>query len=126
MRFRNPLERAINHGASGDAVGHWWNQRFTAILLVPLVLWVVWAFISLIGAGYAEAAAWIGRPVNATLMIIFLVSLFWHAQLGLQVVIEDYVHHRISEVTLQLLVKTGAIAGGLLSVIAVLKLAVGA
>lgn len=126
MNFRHPLERARNHGASGDAVGPWWNQRFTAILLVPLMLWVVWALISLIGAGYSEAAAWVARPLNATLLIIFLVSLFWHVQLGLQVVIEDYVHHRISEVTLQLLVKIGAIAGGLLSVLAVLKLSVGA
>lgn len=120
MKFRHPLARAKNHGASGDAVGHWWNQRFTAIVLVPLTLWLVWAMVSLIGAGYAEAAAWIGHPFNTTLMIILLVALFWHAQLGLQVVIEDYVHHRFSEVTLQLLVKIGAIAGGVLSVIAVL------
>lgn len=124
-RYRNPLAVAHNRGAGGDGVGHWWAQRFTAILLVPVTLWLVWAGMTLVGADHATAAAFFAHPVNAVLGIVLIVALFYHGALGLQVIIEDYVHGRIMELTLQILVKAGAIVTALLGLVAILKLAVG-
>lgn len=124
-RFRHPLAEAHNRGAGGDGVAHWWAQRFTAILLIPVTVWLIWAAATLVGADHATAAGFFAHPVNATLAIVLIVALFYHGQLGLQVIIEDYVHRRGLEVTLQILVKAGAVIGGLLGLVAILKLAVG-
>lgn len=126
MNLRNPLAEAHNHGSAGDGVGHWWAQRFSAILLIGLTVWLVLALSALVGASHAEAADWLGRPFNAAMGILFVVTSLYHAKLGLQVIIEDYVHQRVVEVTLQLLVKIAAIVAGLLAVLAILKVAFGA
>lgn len=125
MRLRNPLANAHNLGAAGHGVAHWWAQRFSAILLLPLTAWFVWALFVLVGADHQTAAAWIGRPWNAAMAILFVVITLYHNMLGYQVVIEDYVHHRPAEISLHLLVRALSILGGLLAVLAVLKLAVG-
>lgn len=121
--LRNPLERAINHGSAGNGVHHWWAQRFTAILLVPLMIWLVWTLALLAGADYATARDWIASPWNAAMAILLAGSTFYHARLGVQVVIEDYVHHRALEVSLQILVAIAALAGAVVSFIAILKVA---
>lgn len=121
--LRNPLERAINHGAAGSGVHHWWAQRFSAILLVPLTIWLVWTLAVVAGADYAAARDWIGSPWNASMAILLVGSTFYHARLGVQVVIEDYVHQRALEVALQILVAIAALAGALVSIIAILKVA---
>jgi len=121
--LRNPLERAINHGSAGSGVHHWWAQRFSAILLVPLTVWLVWTLAVLAGADYATARDWIAAPWNAAMAILLVGATFYHARLGLQVVIEDYVHRRALEVALQILVATAALAGAVVSMIAILKVA---
>jgi succinate dehydrogenase / fumarate reductase membrane anchor subunit len=126
MTLRNPLANAHNHGAAGDGVGHWWAQRFSAILLAGLTLWLVLAMGSVIGASHADAAAWLSQPFNAAMAILFVVTSLYHAKLGLQVIIEDYVHVRPAEVALQLLVKIAMILAGLLAVLAILNVAFGA
>lgn len=126
MNLRNPLANAHNHGPAGDGVGHWWAQRFSAIVLVLLTTWVVYALVSIVGASHAAAADWMARPVNAAMGVLFVVTSIYHGRLGLQVIIEDYVHNRFMEVGLQLLVKVAAIVAALLAVIAILKLAFGA
>lgn len=123
--LRNPLQRAHNHGSAGDGVGHWWMQRLTAIFLVVLTGWLVWALTALVGADHAAAAAFIAHPVNAVLAILFVVIAFHHGQLGLQVVIEDYVNSRAVELALIVLIRAAALFGGLLAAIAILKLALG-
>lgn len=125
MNLRNPLANAHNHGAAGDGVSHWWAQRFTAILLALLTVWLVYALASLVGADHATASQWLSSPFNAAMAILFVVTSLYHGKLGLQVVIEDYIHQRFAEVSLQLLVKLAAIIGGLLAVIAILKVAFG-
>ncbi|TVQ36926.1 MAG: succinate dehydrogenase, hydrophobic membrane anchor protein [Wenzhouxiangella sp.] len=125
MNLRNPLANARNHGAAGDGVSHWWAQRFSAILLALLTVWLVYALASLVGADHAAASAWLARPLNAAMAILFVVTSLYHGKLGLQVVIEDYIHGRFAEVSLQILVKLAAIVGGLLAVIAILKVAFG-
>lgn len=125
MSLRNPLATAHNHGSAGDGVGHWWAQRFSAILLALLTGWLVYGLSAIVGAGHAEASAWLARPFNAAMAILFVVTSIYHGKLGLQVVIEDYIHHRITEVVLMLLIKILSIVGGLLAVIAILKVAFG-
>ncbi len=125
MSLRNPLAKAHNHGSAGEGVGHWWALRFTAILLVLLTVWLIYAMASLIGADHATAVAWIGRPFNAAMAILFVVTSIYHGELGLQVVIEDYIHTRATEITLMVLIKIASIVGGLLAVIAILKMAFG-
>lgn len=122
-RYRNPLERARNHGAAGSGVEHWWAQRFTAILLVPLMVWLVWSMSVLAGAGYGEAHAWLSSPWNAAMALLLTAAMFYHARLGVQVVIEDYVHHRATEVALQVIVAIAALAGAIVSAIAILQVA---
>lgn len=104
-RLRNPLAVARGLGSAKDGVGHWWAQRVTAIALVFLVPWFIVTAVSLIGVDHANARAFIADPFNATLMLAFVLSVFWHARLGLQVVIEDYIHAPGLEIALQLLVK---------------------
>lgn len=123
--LRNPLEQAHNHGSAGDGVGHWWAQRFSAILLIFLTAWLVWALTALVGADHAAATALLSHPFHAAMAILFVTMSFYHGQLGLQVVIEDYVHRRALEVFLLITVKALALVGGLLAVLAILKLALG-
>jgi succinate dehydrogenase / fumarate reductase membrane anchor subunit len=123
--LRNPLQRARGLGSAKEGVGHWWNQRLTAIALVVLVLWFVVLVLGLVGHDYQAVRASIARPWNALLMIAFIIAAFWHAVLGLQVVIEDYVHTRWVEVTSMVVIKLLAVAGVLAGVLAVLRIALG-
>jgi len=123
--LRNPLQRARGLGSAKDGVGHWWTQRLTAIALVVLVLWFVVLVLGLLGHDYQAVRASIARPWNALLMIAFIIAAFWHSVLGLQVVIEDYVHTRWLEVTSMIVIKLLAVAGVLAGVLAVLRIALG-
>src|SRR4029077_18331937 len=90
--MRSSLGRAIGLGSAKEGVGHWWRQRVSALALVPLILWLVISVIGLIGADHAAFVAWVRSPMPAVLLILLLVATFYHTALGLQVVIEDYVH----------------------------------
>ena len=126
MSMVNPLARARGLGSAKEGVHHWYVQRASAILLVFLVAWMIYAIFSLAGTGYAEAVEFVARPVNAAFLAVLLVTLFYHAMLGLQVVIEDYVHQPVVEVVLLLLTRAGAYIGMAIGIIYVLKLAIGA
>jgi succinate dehydrogenase / fumarate reductase membrane anchor subunit len=123
--LRNPLQRARGLGSAKEGVGHWWSQRLTAMALVILGIWFVVLVLGLLHADYATARTAIGKPWNALLLIAFLVTVFWHAVLGLQVVIEDYVHIRWQEVVLMVAIKFLAVLAALASVLAVLRIALG-
>jgi len=123
---RNPLKRAIGLGSAQSGVGHWWSQRLTAAALVVLGLWFVATVLCLLHADYATARATVAKPWNAVMLMAFSITVFWHAVLGLQVVIEDYVHTRWKEVVLMVLIKFLAVLGALASVLAVLRVALGA
>lgn len=123
--LRTPLARAHNHGSAGGGTEHWWQQRASALLLAGLTVWLFWALFQLVGASYSEARAFIASPLQAGLLILLAISLFHHAKLGVQVVIEDYVHTPWLEFTLQLLVKLGALLGMLAAAGAILKIAIG-
>ncbi|SHL58947.1 succinate dehydrogenase, hydrophobic membrane anchor protein [Rhodanobacter sp. OK091] len=120
---RNPLKIARGLGSSQSGVGHWWSQRVTAAALVLLGVWFVITVLCLLHADYATARAAVAKPWNALLLIAFALTMFWHAVLGLQVVIEDYVHTRWKEVVLLVAIKFLAVLGALASALAVLRIA---
>lgn len=97
MSLRTPIGRARGLGSAKEGVAHWWAQRLSAIALALLVPWFLLLAVGLVGVDHATVAARIGQPLNATLMLAFVGAMLWHAQLGLQVVIEDYVHSRALE-----------------------------
>jgi succinate dehydrogenase / fumarate reductase membrane anchor subunit len=125
MELRSSLGRARGLGSAKEGVAHWWAQRTTAVALVPLSLWFVASVIGLAGADYATTVAWFKSPFHATILILLIVATFHHGQLGLQVVLEDYVHHEGQKLAGILVVKGLAVLLGLLAVVAVLKLALG-
>ena len=120
MSLRSPLGKVKGLGAAGEGVGHWWAQRLTALALIPLTVWFVASIAAMAGADYATMRDWIGSPVVAGLMVLLIVATFYHAFLGLQVVIEDYVHNEGVKIASILLVQGLAIVLGLTSVLAVL------
>ena len=125
MELRSTLGRVRGLGSAKEGVTHWWAQRTTALALVPLSLWFAASVIGLAGADYTAVVVWFKSPFNATLMILLIVATFYHAVLGLQVVLEDYVHHEGRKLASILIVKGLAGALGLLAVVAILKLAFG-
>lgn len=125
MKFRNPMANALNHGSAGDGVGHWWAQRLSAILLLALIGWVVYAFTVLAGTDYQGAREWLGSPIHAAMAALFVLTALYHATLGLQVVIEDYIHHRATEIILLVAIKLAAVVAALLVVFALFNIASG-
>ncbi len=90
--MRSPLGRALEIGSAKDGVKQWWLERVTAIALVPLTVWFAASIVVHTGNDYATLIAWLRTPIATILMVLLLIALFYHTALGLQVVIEDYIH----------------------------------
>lgn len=119
MDVISPLAKVRGHGSAKGGAKHWWAQRVTAIALVPLGLWFVTSLVQLMRSDYASMVVWFSSPLVALLMSGFVVAMFYHAYLGIQVVLEDYVHKKSTLITLMILLKFGAfltIAGSLLAI----------
>jgi succinate dehydrogenase / fumarate reductase membrane anchor subunit len=125
MSVRSPIARARGLGAAREGVGHWSRQRLTAISNLALVLWFVFSALALAGAGYQEVRAWLAAPVSASLMILLIVSTCYHARLGLQVVVEDYVHHEPARLAALILIPLLMTALAVVGIVAVLKVSLG-
>ena len=124
-RLRSPLGRALGLGSAKEGVEHWWLQRMTAVALVPLALWFVAALIAHLGADYTAAVAWLRQPLTAIAMILLVLATFVHMALGVQVVIEDYVHGDGSKLALIVAVRFIAVLFGLAAIVAVLRIGFG-
>lgn len=123
--MRSPLGRVRGLGSAHTGVEHWWMERVSAVALVPLTLWFVYSMVALAGADHGTAVHWLARPRNAVLMILLLATAFYHGQLAIQVVLEDYVHVTAARVPAIIAVKLLALllaAGG---IFAVLRIAFG-
>ena len=121
--LRTPLARARGLGSGKTGTGHFWIQRVTAVLLALLSPWLVGLLVSFVGADAGTVHATVARPWNAIAFATFAIAAFWHAKLGVQVVIEDYVHTRWMEITLQLLVTFACALGALASLYAIARIA---
>ncbi len=121
--MRSQLGRARGVGAAHAGVHHWYASRVTSIALVPLTIWFVISILRLIGATQPMVAAWAGNPINAALLLALIGITFHHMQLGIQVVIEDYVPNPTRMMAFVLVNKAVALLLGLIAAISVLKLA---
>ena len=93
MNYQTPLARARGLGSARQGTQHWWRQRVTAVALFPVTLWFAVSLTMLPKAGYTQVVAWMSDPWNTILLLSFIMLSLYHAMLGLQVVMEDYVHH---------------------------------
>ncbi len=123
MSLKTPLGKVRGLGSAKDGTHHWWAQRVTAVALVPLTLWFVYAVMALAGADHATASAWLASPFNAIAMLLLIIATFHHLHLGLQVVVEDYVHAEGTKIAVMLAVKLGVFALAIAAGFAVLKVA---
>jgi len=120
-QLRDPLAVARGLGSAKGGTSHWWVQRLTSAALLLLTPWFLVLMLRLAGAEQYDVRSAIAQPLNATLMIAWLLSLFWHAQLGLQVVVEDYVHGW-AEWFLQLSIRFLCVIGAIASVLSVCRI----
>ena len=125
MTFRTPLKQVRGLGAVRDGVAHWWHQRLSAVALIVLVLLAAARIVSLAGEDYATVKAALGQPFWAGVLILFLATAYYHFRLGLQVVIEDYVHGPAARLTMIVLNIFVTAALAVASILAVLKLVFG-
>ena len=124
QNIRSPLARAIGLGSAKEGIGPWWAERVSAIALVPLTLWFVASIIAHTGSDYATFIVWLRTPLATILMILLLIALFYHTALGLQVVIEDYVHSGVRFVAI-IAVRLGCYGLAVIGIIATLLIAFG-
>lgn len=121
---RSPLAIAIGLGSARAGSAHWWAERVSAVALVPLALWFVASIIAHSGDDHAAFTAWLGTLPASAAMILLLITLFHHTGLGLQVVIEDYVHSGM-KVAAVIAVRLGCFGLAVVGVLAVLRIAFG-
>ena len=119
------IGRVRGLGPAHHGAHHWLLQRFTAVGNLLLVLWFVISLIMLPDLGYGSVSEWIAQPLPATAMALLIVSTFWHARLGLQVVAEDYIHTPGNKFAVILLLNLAAIGGGAFGIFCIVRLALG-
>ena len=123
--LRTPLAKVRGLGSAKGGTQHFWLQRLTAIALIPLTVWFALPIASLASADQGAVQSWMQSPLSATLMISFLVAGFWHMKLGIQVVIEDYVHGEAAKITCLIANSLVSIFLGLAATLSVLKMLLG-
>ena len=125
MSLRSPLGYVLGHGSAREGVHHWWHLRTTSAALAVLGIWFVFAVLTLPDLGRASVIAWLGKPFNAVLMMLFVFTTVWHSLLGVQVVVEDYVRGKGARVLVLVLLRFIHVLAGAAALFAVLKLALG-
>jgi len=123
VSLRTPLGRVLGRGSAGEGVGHWWLQRVTALALIPLTLLFLIGLLDQPLTSYAAMAGWMGSPWIALLTMLLVITLALHSQLGVQVVIEDYVHGKGAKTFLLLLSTFVHFAAAVAAIFAVLLMA---
>jgi succinate dehydrogenase / fumarate reductase membrane anchor subunit len=123
QRMRSPLGRARGLGSARAGVEHWWMQRVSAAALIPLTLWFVVSLIALTGSDYNAFIAWLKAPFVAILMVLLLIALFHHMALGLQVVVEDYVHSDRAKIPTVVAIRLACFALAVAGIFATVRIA---
>ncbi len=125
MSLQSDLGRVKGLGSSKSGTSHWWAQRVSALALIPLTLWFIYSAMKFIGMDLFAFRAWLNEPGSVLLLSLFLIALFYHMQLGLQVVIEDYVHGEKNKIFLLLINKFAAALFAISSLVAIIQIAYG-
>jgi len=125
MSLRSPLGRVLGMGSAKDGTGHWWVQRASAVALVPLTLWLVISLLALPGLDYDTVHAWASLPSNGFFSSLTVAVLAYHANLGTDVIIEDYVHSTGIKIASLLLIRFAYILVGGACIFAILRMAFG-
>ncbi|MFL6550644.1 MAG: succinate dehydrogenase, hydrophobic membrane anchor protein [Povalibacter sp.] len=125
MSLRTPMGRVIGLGSAKEGVGHWWTQRVTSVALVVLTLWFVSALLRMGDLSYPAVTLWMSKPFNAVLLSLLIGTSVYHSQLGVQVVVEDYVAHHGAKVVVLLFLNFLHIVVAALGVFSVLRIAFG-
>jgi succinate dehydrogenase / fumarate reductase membrane anchor subunit len=125
MSLRSPVRRVTGLGSAKEGVSHWWSQRLTSVALLFLGMWFVVALLRIPGFTHDVVVAWIASPVNSVLLLLLIGTLVYHSQLGVQVVVEDYVHHHGLKVATMILLSFAHVAVAALAIFAVLRIAFG-
>ncbi|MDE2183012.1 MAG: succinate dehydrogenase, hydrophobic membrane anchor protein [Alphaproteobacteria bacterium] len=125
MSSQTPLHRVQGLGAAHSGVGHFWRQRVSAVVLVPLSIWFAVSALGLVGAREPAVLIFLSNPLNAVLMGTFMLVSIYHMALGLQEVITDYIHHEGVKLLLRTLNYAFAFAVALACVFALLRIAIG-
>jgi succinate dehydrogenase / fumarate reductase membrane anchor subunit len=126
MSLRSPLRQVEYLGSARSGSGHWFAQRVSAVALVLLGFWLVASLASMGGASHDRVVAWLSSPGSAALAVLLVLAAAWHATLGLQVVIEDYVGDKGTRLAALLIVKFAFAVAAVVGVLAVLRIAMGA
>ncbi len=124
-RLRSSFDRTQGLGSAREGVGHWWLQRVTAVALVPLSLWFAASLIACARDDYGALLLWLHAPHITVLMVLLLIALFYHMALGLQVVVEDYVHTDRIKIPTVIVIHLGCFGLAIAGVIATLRIAFG-
>jgi succinate dehydrogenase / fumarate reductase membrane anchor subunit len=122
MALQSPLGKAIGLGSAKHGYSHWWLQRVSAVALIPLCIWFIYSVVCLIQSDYSAVTAWFASPVQTSLMIIFILTLIYHAQTGLQVVIEDYIHAKCANLVLIYGVKFASVLMAVVAVVSIFRI----
>ena len=125
MSLRSPLGRVLGLGSAREGADHWWLQRLTAVALVPLGLWLACSMLRLPLHDHGAVVAWMAAPLNTIALLLLVIAASWHARLGVQVVIEDYVGTAWLKVTLLMLNTFAFFAAAVAGVVATLRVAFG-
>ena len=125
MSLRSPLGKVLGSGSAKDGTAHWWGQRVSAAALLVLGAWFLLSLLQIDGLQYHQIRIWIGRPISTVMLLLFGLVLAWHSSLGVQVVIEDYVHAPSLKVISLILNKFFHVFLGAAMLVAVLRIAFG-
>lgn len=123
--LKDPLARAKGLGSAGEGVGHWIHQRITAVANIPLMIWLVWSFVHMTDWSYEVFTTWLAQPLNSILMILSVISVFYHAALGTQVIAEDYISCECLKFVKIVFIKLFYFATGVACVFSILKISLG-
>ncbi len=126
MSLRSPLGVVLGRGAAGEGAAHWWAQRVSAVALALLGPWFAVSLLQLDDTARDAVLAWMGDPLHSVLLTILIVTLAYHSRLGVQVVVEDYVHHKGYKIVTMLIVNFAHVVLAALGAFAVLRVAFGA
>ena len=125
MTMETPLARVRGLGSAREGGHHWWTERMTSVATLALFIWLLVSLLRLPAVDYRTVNEWLEQPLAAVPMLLLIVSTFWHLKLGMQVVIEDYVHEEGWKFLSILLLNFAAVIGAAFALFAVLKIALG-